>query len=998
MVKQYTENQYDDDLTVGTDDNDDSYYSSSVDLFEFSNAEDSPISRLKSLILSIDWEITDEVLLQFNEELVELRNIWAGKKINLVYVQALEKISKYIYQKKADSHPSAIKLLLTLYHNLEKIVSSYDLTEEQKKEILLEDVKRFEKLKGYISQQPKTPSTSRAAQSKPQKHTEDFGDKEDLLNLKAIVLGIDWEITDDDLNRLRQEVVRLEKKFAGSRPKLILLQGIGTLGSYIKLKKSSSSAEAFKILHLFYESLEKIIATPMNLAEEKAILFPAVERFNSFKSLLDSTVSPGANTRTAEEADESDSYSDSAISPAFADLPEEEVMGFQAEEEAKSLSLESSGNVENRLDSFFMDSDIQDSEVSGHPGTPGMLENHSGTIPGVDVELDDEEDGGPADNSTLAPALSAVDDEEPPAPAFLDEESTQDDGPKNSEESEGFTEEMFANSFLDIDFGDEVKENAEFDFSALDKDTVLQGVDVETEADDDSDEEALPTLGGELAPALAENDEVSEYQAAIFEDSSEAKNVDDDEDIFGESEGSFFDEENDYQSPSLAAVDTETSHIDPEPFDIEDETAEINDDDFENDFGQIANEGGFSSKDESVETSEDGNVEPALAGTEFEEADEPLAFVSDQEQEENLNAFFDDDDFEQSADEGIAEDDLIEDSEFALPEDEGKNETLTNVDERLDSFFDIAADDEKDEELSPTSALSEQEIAESISIEDDADYPEAESIGEEEVVFELVEESEQMFDQEPEPANVAGAFSEEMLSADDTTNSSPVVDEDIEDVESISEQLVSSPEPEITPGAYEQLRTCVESLGIELDDKILTGLWDEIDHLHQNLLDNPVEKTFLQLFSTVARHIDQNRYDSSADAYGLLQSICSSLIDLRQNDLHYNQELLFTETAKVLQWQEDVLAEQNAKNEAELTIGDAMVSDQEDIASLDDINDNVFNQVETEKSGEQDDSPGISINAADTKMTTGDISQEISMLRQSLQNEIAALRKELKGS
>ncbi len=55
MVKQYTENQYDDDLTVGTDDYDDSYYTGSVDLFEFSNDEESPISRLKSLILSIDW-------------------------------------------------------------------------------------------------------------------------------------------------------------------------------------------------------------------------------------------------------------------------------------------------------------------------------------------------------------------------------------------------------------------------------------------------------------------------------------------------------------------------------------------------------------------------------------------------------------------------------------------------------------------------------------------------------------------------------------------------------------------------------------------------------------------------------------------------------------------------------------------------------------------------------------------------------------------------------
>ena len=298
MVKQYTGNQYDDDLTVGTDDYDDSYYTGSVDFFEFTTDDESPISRLKSLILSIDWEITDEILMQFNEELVDLQDIWAGEKINLVYVQALEKISKYIYQKKANSHPSAIKLLLTLYHNLEKIVSSYDLSEEQKKEILLEDVKRFESLKRHIGQNSQAADMETpTAQPKQQQKTEHISSEQDLLTLKAIVLGIDWEITDQDLNALRQEVVRLEEKFADSRPKLILLQGIGTLAAYIKLKKSNAHADAFKLLHLFYESLEKIVATPRSLEEEKAILFPAVEKFNAFKALLGSTIATEAISR-----------------------------------------------------------------------------------------------------------------------------------------------------------------------------------------------------------------------------------------------------------------------------------------------------------------------------------------------------------------------------------------------------------------------------------------------------------------------------------------------------------------------------------------------------------------------------------------------------------------------------------------------------------------------------------------------------------------------------
>ena len=124
MVDQYNENQYDDDLTVGSGEYDEYEYDHTdvVDLFEFSNREESPTSRLKTLILSIDWEITDEVLMEFNEELIYLEGMWSGEKINLVYVQALQNISKYIYQRKANSHPNAIKLLLNLQFSISKSI------------------------------------------------------------------------------------------------------------------------------------------------------------------------------------------------------------------------------------------------------------------------------------------------------------------------------------------------------------------------------------------------------------------------------------------------------------------------------------------------------------------------------------------------------------------------------------------------------------------------------------------------------------------------------------------------------------------------------------------------------------------------------------------------------------------------------------------------------------------------------------------------------------
>lgn len=860
MVKQYTENQYDDDLTIGTDEYDDSYYTGSVDLFEFSNDEESPISRLKSLILSIDWEITDEILMQFNEELLDLRDIWANEKINLIYVQALEKISKYIYQKKADSHPSAIKLLLTLYHNLEKIVSSYDLTEEQKKEILLEDVKRFESLKRHISQHTKSVDNMQPADPFPGIKTEKIDHKKDLLKLKAIVLGIDLEISDEDLNQLRQEVVRLEEKYADSRPKLILLQGIGTLGAYIKLKKSDTHADAFTILHLFYESLEKIVATPMRLAEEKAILFPAVEKFNSFKKLLGPTIAPEAISQTDKVTKEDESPADAVIAPAFADIPGE-IRGFQAEKEAKTLGLTVTDNIDDHVESFFKGQNWQspDAPLSSGGAAAAIGKNPEVALQGVDVEADDEDDfdgGGPLESGVIAPALSsAIDDR--PAPS-VQEEILQEDVPQDEElltfdeSAQALTAEEEVESSLDFDFLDERQASASPDFSTLDKNIVLQGVDVETEADDDSDEEALPLMEGELAPALVENDEMSIFRAETIEDSPENKIVDDE---FAGTLEEFFDEEID-------------SHLSDTHLSVAPKTEDI------------------------------------VSETEAEDEEEALGFVAQAMQEESQRSpLFDDSELEQVTQRSSVDDVLVDDSPPARLVEEESEENCTEIDEQLDSLFGLGedSDEEADKTLLVPALEETPEETFTPSVLDD--------IEEEEVIFELVEEIDQSLALEPDSSIIEQTPSDELFAADDTVLASALLAEE----ETENDEELPRKSSDVASGVYGPLRTCVDSLGIELDDKVIQGLWREIDSLRQNLNDKPLEKTFLQLLATITRYIDQNRSDSEGNAYDLLQSVCGKLTALQDENLQHNQEMLLIETGKVLQWQEELLFKQMRK-------------------------------------------------------------------------------------
>ena len=245
-----------------------------------------------------------------------------------------------------------------------------------------------------------------------------------LFNLKACILGMDWEITDRELSDLGQEVRRLEQEFSGHKVRLLFLQGISALGGYIKLKKSDSHADAFKLLYGFFEGLEKIVSNELSPEEEKAILFAEVAKFNHFKQVIAPTITQEAisEQNLNEDAAEYSSSVDN-VPPAFAGMEDEDAHGFQAEEEIAGLRDDSPDDVLDRLDSFFTGNE----EVPGTEGTPstGLAEPDSfahavstkEALRGVEVETDADDDSDEdalptVADGILAPALAGAEDEE----------------------------------------------------------------------------------------------------------------------------------------------------------------------------------------------------------------------------------------------------------------------------------------------------------------------------------------------------------------------------------------------------------------------------------------------------------------------------------------------------------------------------------------------------------------------------------------------------------
>ena len=307
-----------DDLTRFLDED---FGTDEVDLFEFtSGEEESPLTQLKTIILGLDWEITDEALQDLADEIEHIRNLeqFQHDKVSQVYAQALDKIGNYLITEGAYSHPNAIKLLMTLFYDFEKITSSEHITGAEITALLKSDVRKFKILQYQIAQ--KHGSTDAVATAVATAELP-LTDHKTLLDIHAALLELDWEVTDEGLKQMADQLVILKEQFEDNRYIQIVIRGLNTLNRYIDEERARTHPEAFTLLHHFFEALETLV-DDKDLDEDKTqtLLINCVNRLNNLKALItqtpqeldDDAITPVSE---AEEADELTSQESVDVSP-----------------------------------------------------------------------------------------------------------------------------------------------------------------------------------------------------------------------------------------------------------------------------------------------------------------------------------------------------------------------------------------------------------------------------------------------------------------------------------------------------------------------------------------------------------------------------------------------------------------------------------------------------------------------------------------------------------
>jgi hypothetical protein len=178
--------------------------------------EASAFETLNAIVLALEWEIDDENMARFAKEVDRLRRQYQGDKIIYSFLQLQGSIGKYIGERRVAAHPDSIQLLHSVFQSLNRVVSSPQMGDVEKKRILSSEIKKFKNLKEKILKERKATSETTPRPVKPPAEAKPEPDRVEAppVEMKDAELAAAVE----ELKRFISEELRQLKRELMSRP------------------------------------------------------------------------------------------------------------------------------------------------------------------------------------------------------------------------------------------------------------------------------------------------------------------------------------------------------------------------------------------------------------------------------------------------------------------------------------------------------------------------------------------------------------------------------------------------------------------------------------------------------------------------------------------------------------------------------------------------------------------------------------------------------------
>jgi len=165
---------------------------------------DHPLNELKSIILAIDWEITEDALDALLVQVDRLLPTYEADKASRILLKILKSLGKYLRSHKSNAHPDAIMQIMSVYSSLEKVITDDSVSEADTQTILSKAVTQFNHLKAQIT------GTSAA---KPKREARSQAAAGTVPTIDAVVNAIEdlKSMLTKELEALRKEIAQLKR-------------------------------------------------------------------------------------------------------------------------------------------------------------------------------------------------------------------------------------------------------------------------------------------------------------------------------------------------------------------------------------------------------------------------------------------------------------------------------------------------------------------------------------------------------------------------------------------------------------------------------------------------------------------------------------------------------------------------------------------------------------------------------------------------------------------
>jgi hypothetical protein len=110
-----------------------------------------PLDNLNAILLSLDWEITDELINSYLSEIRKLKAKYGTDKFCDYFFRILDNLGRYIKKNLGAAHPESVTMMQSIHQSLETIFLNSELSESQKKKVFYKEYNRYLKFKQKIS-------------------------------------------------------------------------------------------------------------------------------------------------------------------------------------------------------------------------------------------------------------------------------------------------------------------------------------------------------------------------------------------------------------------------------------------------------------------------------------------------------------------------------------------------------------------------------------------------------------------------------------------------------------------------------------------------------------------------------------------------------------------------------------------------------------------------------------------------------------------------------